>query len=380
MFYKRNRTKSNIKEIIIHAGLHKTGTTSIQDTLFANREFLKECGYLYPSSWPSNHSVPIYGAFVSNKAYFENIVEELSRREIKRNQKQFLKVFQKEVAEAKPSKLIISGENISLLSTKELKKFHKFLIKSIGKNVLIKILVSVRHPVPWLVSATQQRLKAGQHLQQVLDEKMKTIIPNLFETRVGNLIQVFGRDSVQVFRFEDSVKHELGPVGYFLETLGFMNEEIIQFNFVKANESISLVAADILAFINEKCPIIIQNRRNERRTREDINPILKIRGPKFDISFAYKKSFLEMAHRDIKWLTNMFGTRFTYELPSQQSNFRLVFEPETIADIKNAYEHSSPIIKELMEEYLQLNLQGNVNLIRNSESEYFDEIEPRFRS
>ena len=42
--------------LILHAGTHKTGTTSIQSTLAENREWLHEKGYVFPSLGPVGHN------------------------------------------------------------------------------------------------------------------------------------------------------------------------------------------------------------------------------------------------------------------------------------------------------------------------------------
>ena len=42
-------TKSSMSEILIHAGTHKTGTTTIQDTLRHNRARLKAARLVYPA-------------------------------------------------------------------------------------------------------------------------------------------------------------------------------------------------------------------------------------------------------------------------------------------------------------------------------------------
>jgi hypothetical protein len=45
---------TNDRKIILHIGLHKTGTTTIQNVLHANREFLlRREGVLYPSLAPN---------------------------------------------------------------------------------------------------------------------------------------------------------------------------------------------------------------------------------------------------------------------------------------------------------------------------------------
>ena len=45
---RSRQKKSSMSEIIIHIGTHKTGTTTIQDTLFHNRKLLKARGVVYP--------------------------------------------------------------------------------------------------------------------------------------------------------------------------------------------------------------------------------------------------------------------------------------------------------------------------------------------
>lgn len=42
----------NKPELILHAGLHKTGTTEIQQYAYANRRALRALGLFYPDFWP----------------------------------------------------------------------------------------------------------------------------------------------------------------------------------------------------------------------------------------------------------------------------------------------------------------------------------------
>ena len=39
-----------VRRVVIHAGMHKTGTSFVQNTLYENRDYLRECGILYPIS------------------------------------------------------------------------------------------------------------------------------------------------------------------------------------------------------------------------------------------------------------------------------------------------------------------------------------------
>ncbi|MFD1884901.1 hypothetical protein [Paenibacillus wenxiniae] len=348
MFGIRRRRTRAIQEIIIHAGMHKTGTTSIQETLFAHADQLKQRDLLYPTCWPSNHSIPIFSLFKRDPSYFENIVEERSRQEIEHTRQHFMRVLQQEIATSTPTRLVLSGENISLLTYRELRSFRLFLQNITGYRVPIRVIVCVRHPVPWLISATQQRLKSGQHLQTILDVKMRAIIPQLFQQRIGNLMRVFGKKALTVYSFDDAVQSVYGPVGYFLQQLGYAEEDILSFDIKKANESMSFMAARFIAFINEKCPIILCNRKNELRTRQDIDPLLAIRGPKFDIAYTYKKDFLQLAQADLAWLKAKFNISFTYEL-SEPTEDNISFpDSTTIKDIKAAYDRLPIVLQQLV--------------------------------
>jgi hypothetical protein len=60
-----------IKKIFVHIGVHKTGSTSIQQMLGRNREILIKHGFLYPvfkarSANIFNHSVPFVSMFKKN--------------------------------------------------------------------------------------------------------------------------------------------------------------------------------------------------------------------------------------------------------------------------------------------------------------------------
>ena len=57
-----------IKNIFLHIGIHKTASTTIQNTLYLERSKLIETGVLYPAFKArnidiSNHSIPFYSLF-----------------------------------------------------------------------------------------------------------------------------------------------------------------------------------------------------------------------------------------------------------------------------------------------------------------------------
>ena len=113
------------REIILHAGLHKTGTTSIQQTLYDdfNNRILEKLDILYPKNWPANHSYPVYSAFCDKpEEYRGNILfsSGLSKEKIDEMNKTNLKNLEEEVQRRRCSKIVISGEDISFLKKENL--------------------------------------------------------------------------------------------------------------------------------------------------------------------------------------------------------------------------------------------------------------------
>ena len=191
---------SNGRRIILHIGLHKTGTTTIQNVLHANRDFLlRHEGVLYPSLDPnlSNALLHILEDDSRNrprklrskkKAGFTN--EELAAR-----REEFLNSLDAEISSSEWNTLLLSAEGLSHWSAPELAKLREWGEKYSSRWT---ILVCVRHPLDWSRSVVQQRLKAGNTLQQ-LYEKPPT--PK-YRAKISRAISVFGRENVRVFDFE----------------------------------------------------------------------------------------------------------------------------------------------------------------------------------
>jgi len=351
-----------IDEIILHVGLHKTGTTSIQQTLFSdeNNKLLEKQNYLYPKYWPSNHSIPVYSIFCNHpEKYHINIKNKYSNSKIKDINERYLERLETEIVEREQSKLIISGEDISNLTFDNLNRLKEYFTSVFVYKDKIRVIIYIRNPLLWSISAIQEKIKAGMHYESTLKE-MENIVRKFPGNLVEKYIQVFGREAIEIYTFEEAVAHEFGPVGHFLSILGFTRGEIEKFSMVKSNKSISLVAGDILSFINEKMPMIKDGKLNLKRFNGDSVPIFDIRGPKFDIPYSDKKKLLEAGQHAINWVKENLGIDYLVEV--QQINpLNYEFTEETIDDIKKAYFQLSITLRGLLIEYLQKQLRNSLN-------------------
>src|SRR5688500_5651714 len=100
-----------MRDILIHCGVHKTGTSSIQRALAANRTKLLEAGVLYPS-FRSNH-FELYSAFCEDPLdYHVNKSRGItSAQQLAAARKNTLELFEAELRDHNEKNVLISSED-----------------------------------------------------------------------------------------------------------------------------------------------------------------------------------------------------------------------------------------------------------------------------
>ncbi len=287
-----------MKQVIIHAGFHKTATSSIQETCTRNRETLKELGFYYPlfklgQRVIKNHSAPFYSLFTSKPdKYHVNVQWGVDTGEA--NQEYEAQLNQ--ILQQKHKKILISGEGISSLSQLELNKMRK-KIQSHGYE--IRMIVFVRSPSSHIHSAMQQKVKSGYSIGALKIPKRTNII--------DRIESVF--PEAEFFSFRDTCRHKYGPVGYFLEIIGVTDFSNLE--FIRSNDSLSGQAIRLMSFINKEQPFFQEKSKiNPFRRNGDTNLLGKIKGDKFLLNQIELQQFQEQIDLDNKYLLNKFGASF----------------------------------------------------------------------
>lgn len=343
----------------MHAGLHKTGTTSIQHTLFSdeNQKILQKEGLLYPKLWPNNHSIPLFSIFSSNpEKYHINIRKGLDSEQVKLLNKRYLSSLDGEIkGRNNYTQLIFSGEDISLLQKENLVELKKFLIGRFGLGVKIRVIIYVREPVSWATSFILQMIKGGECYSTSL-KAVKNIIPNLFYSRINKFIEVFDKNSVEIYRMEAAMENHQSIVNHFLQVVGLNEKTIKKFNLVDANKSCSLIAAHILSYFNEKKRMIIDGKKNKERSNNDFVPILNINGSSFNIPSEEKKIIEELSRSDSLWLEQYAGIDYSQRKDvSGEKNY--CYNRSSANDIKAAYNQLSFPLRKLVISFLEREFQ-----------------------
>ncbi|WP_171237125.1 hypothetical protein [Ruegeria sp. HKCCA6837] len=167
---------------IIHVGVHKTGSASIQGVL--NGYKTKE--YAYADMGEVNHSIPFQTLFLPHS--MEGHWRRLGQCPIEKR-----KHYQERLAAAlrcEQDGIIFSGENISSLDAEELRRMRVALERVCSE---FKVVVFVRDPLSWAMSNMQETVKHGGLVRTD---------PAICE-RYRNLGRVFQNEEISIIKYED---------------------------------------------------------------------------------------------------------------------------------------------------------------------------------
>lgn len=238
------------KQLILHVGFHKSGTSALQESLANQRDELHKAGVLYPSIGKKAHHRVAWG--LSQKPWGWK-----ARGAEKTPHKTFSRMASLINLSSAP-KIILSSEFFAEIEPKHIEK----LASSIrGRQV--KILFTLRPLAKLLSSSYQQYLKFGLKadyvawLHSVLDEPgVSKLNPTFWKRHMhGQVIEkwarVFGRENISVLIVDEqrpeflyeSINSYLGlPLGFLKPTAE------------GSNRSLTLEETSLLLELNQRFP------------------------------------------------------------------------------------------------------------------------------
>lgn len=240
------------KQIILHLGVHKTGSSSIQATLSdpANAQRLANHGVYMPQSLPSNCSRFFISAFSENpENYHANRRDCLSASQIRQQTKTEARKFREEVGRSSLGTVILSGEDGCMLAASGFRRLHDFLTSSGFRHRDIKVLVYTRDPLSYVNSAIQENVKGnGLTIAQSKQNHIR-MLTGKYQQLVQQLKTVFDENNIAVRSFENAVQDKGDVVSDFLSQLGISADGMI---LKRENTSIADDAVRLLSSISEK--------------------------------------------------------------------------------------------------------------------------------
>lgn len=202
-------------EVYIHIGMPKAGSTSIQNTLFLNREQLAKHGVGY-LNLAKNHSRILYTLFGSERDKkrekrkrkgFHPVTKRvlgLKQDAIETDAATLAHLFDRELASNTMPKFVLSGEGLYGFGRERAERLREHLSDHFDN---IRIIVYIRDPLSWASSLAQNAIKNGHTTLATIynsETAGKGISSFLVEYRrnIEPYIDVFGRDFVDMRVFD----------------------------------------------------------------------------------------------------------------------------------------------------------------------------------
>ncbi|MDH4188202.1 MAG: hypothetical protein OEV08_14520 [Nitrospira sp.] len=286
---------------IIHIGMHKTGSTSIQQSLhgFSDDRFL----YAHLGVSP-NHSLAIYSLFSESPE--RHHLHKANGRDGSAVQNYVEKMridLEQSISTAQGRTVLISGEDISLLQQKGLDKLCRYFR---GHFDELLICGYVRPPAGFITSGFQERVKGGQSDRVSPDQAYRH-----YEKTFGKFDEIFGRENVQLWKFEPKSFPNGCVVQDFCARLdiAFPVERII-----RANESISRQAVSLLYTYRKFGEKLGFRPMGGGESQRLVAALGDIRHDKFRFSPAIVRPVLDANRTDIQWMEERLGQSLHEEL------------------------------------------------------------------
>lgn len=290
------------RKIILHAGLPKTATSTIQNAFWTSRDQLMETDSLLYPEIEANHSTLIGTLFANAPSGLprHRMGARRGAVDIGQIKEELQKKLDRSFLREDWRTALISAERISNASKDELIRLRDWS-RTYGDN--ISVYLCVREPTSWAKSMIQQSLKSGSYLDK---QYGNPILPN-FRGKIESLVSVFGKDNVHVFDFETAAKSKNGPAAYFARQISLSVEgiDVIISNSAYVNESLSQEAALMLDHINRVRPLF--ENSSSPRSGFELSYLRNIKGRRFSIPKEVTERIYKETREDINWLNATFG-------------------------------------------------------------------------
>ncbi len=277
-------------DCVLHIGLEKTGTTSIQHCLAKNRKQLKSQGILYPASLGDLGHIELT-AYAADEEKICDIRTGLgikSPKEVLRFRQNVYAQLEREISGGSYGLLLLSNENLSsrLHQESELRRLEQF-IRAFCDN--ITVYVYLRRQSDLYNSAISTAIKSNSStVTNVMT--LPDFESDVFQNRYNylKLLQrwekIFGRENIVVRRYGENVLYNNNVVEDFLTVLKL---DLVCETRIYANKSMYKEKLLFLYNLNKYFPRIKQRKINPfHKHILDAIDCIKEDAPAFEVSMS----------------------------------------------------------------------------------------------
>ncbi|MEA2048172.1 MAG: hypothetical protein U9O64_06945 [Campylobacterota bacterium] len=333
-----------MKNLYLHIGTRKTATSSIQKTIYNNRNIFEKNGLYYPKKWREAHNLEIYCMFADKpENYAFNVFNKYTKAEVEKNNRLNKQNIIQEIKKTKCNNILFSAEDASSLTKKNIQNLKEFI--NLELNISnIKIIVGVRDILSYATSDMQQLIKDGMGKINIHHYK------NFYREKLEKFFQVFGKENIIIYKFEDSIKHELGPVGYFCDIIHLPKDILSTMRIEKTNEGISNRAIDLISYINLKIPLLHGLNLTHGRYRGDTQLLNHLSGEKYIPKKEFQAEVIDINSDNLEWLKETCNIDYT-KIKLKEIN-DIGFDSLYVHQLLKVYGQLTPLIQKLVYDYL----------------------------
>lgn len=300
--------KKRFKVTYLHAGIGKTGTSSIQRALFDNVKVLENnfdilfpIEFDDPRPFKGNHTLLLSSLFMKEaESKRANVLAGFHTPELlEAANNRVLSAYKDSFENSPASNLLLSAEGVSRFNRDSMSKLSRWLYSFSEKVVVI---VCLRHPTHAINSMVQQHVKAGGVLEEIYQDPPYYPFQSLFTS----LADCFGRENIIPYDFGCALKHNDGIIGAFLDQINISSDLISQ-RREKTNQSMSQEAVVLLSSLNKQYPSIKGKALGAMRTRNDIIFFKSIPGQKFCVPKSVIDKLSVAVSPQLEWLKKEYS-------------------------------------------------------------------------
>jgi hypothetical protein len=243
--------------IVIHGGQPKTGTTSIQETLYANAGGLLSAGYYYPIAQERRHNQKwLLPSLVSREHWGRGVARGGDQQETLNHEifARMVPAMREEIAAASPHTMILSAENIYNFERDDHAAFRSFLTAFSPDQ---QIICYVRSPSSQYLSKIQQGFKSHANMAK----------PGSYKTKIHGRYKTMRKaydGRVTFCAFQPSALAGGDVVRDFLEQIGLESAIIDGMEKVRSNVSVSAEGMVLMQRYHRQFPAEDQGRFSPR--------------------------------------------------------------------------------------------------------------------
>lgn len=303
-----------MKRLVIHAGMAKTGSSSIQERLWRSGEELAGQAIYYPSWQPFNHSYELSALFRSagGSGFLYRQLSPISDADWAQELARLRQRWQAFLFDDRPGTYLMSAESLEHFLSGELQGLVDFAAAAFDR---IDVIMYVRHPLSSIRSRFEQAVK---QLREPADpQELLTMVKR--QARFGLLRRwqlIKGIDSIIVRPFD----REHFPGGQLLQDffaalqLPVPDAEEVS---LQANTSLGRNAVAFLLGHNARFPLYTDNGPNPGRglsSRQELlfRVIRAVRDEPLDLDIRLTAEEAEMVNDDIDFLNRFLPEGSTF--------------------------------------------------------------------